>query len=140
MVDPEAVASAGIYVPIKEGGVWARSQEADELVTLDYDVEGNLIGIEIIGSAAIACARAVAEVGTTRPVDADWRLPTDEVMEFGPPTLGVPYPLTCGSINPLGTRENGVQCQKHAGHQTPRHGAVDGQGNKVFWGDGEIAS
>lgn len=37
------------YLTVREGK-WARSAFADELVTLDYDAHGNLIGVEVVCS------------------------------------------------------------------------------------------
>ncbi len=39
---------SGIYVTRRETGMIARSVQADEAVTLDYDLEDRLIGIEIL--------------------------------------------------------------------------------------------
>jgi len=36
------------YVHVREGVAWARSKHPDELVTLDFDTHGNLIGVEVL--------------------------------------------------------------------------------------------
>lgn len=38
----------GVWPEVKDVGAVARSVQADEAVTLDYDSEGNLIGVEIL--------------------------------------------------------------------------------------------
>lgn len=43
-----------VYIAIDPDGVWARSAFPDELMTLDYDEQGRLIGIEVIGRLASA--------------------------------------------------------------------------------------
>jgi uncharacterized protein YuzE len=41
-----------LYLALDPDGEWARSEFPDDLVTLDYDSEGQLIGIEVIGALA----------------------------------------------------------------------------------------
>lgn len=43
-----------IYVAIDPDGTWTRSEFPDELMTLDYDYQDRLIGIELIGDLAQA--------------------------------------------------------------------------------------
>lgn len=49
-----------IYVAVDPAGAWARSEFPDELVTVDYDAEGKVIGVEVVGSAARTLAAALA--------------------------------------------------------------------------------
>jgi len=48
-----------LYVALDPDGVWDRSEFPHELVTLDYNANGRLIGIEAIGSAAKAAAQSL---------------------------------------------------------------------------------
>lgn len=41
-----------LYIALDPDGEWDRSEFPDELVTLDYNAAGKLIGFEAIGSAA----------------------------------------------------------------------------------------
>lgn len=41
-----------LYVALDPDGAWARSEFPSELLTLDYNTQGGLIGIELVGSAA----------------------------------------------------------------------------------------
>jgi hypothetical protein len=41
-----------LYFAFDPDGVWARSEFPDELVTIDYNAQGDGIGVELIGSAA----------------------------------------------------------------------------------------
>jgi uncharacterized protein YuzE len=40
-----------LYIAIPDG-VWARSEFPDELMTIDYDADGRIIGIEVVGPLA----------------------------------------------------------------------------------------
>jgi uncharacterized protein YuzE len=50
-----------LYIALDPDGVWARSEFPDELVTVDYNAQGGVIGIEVIGSTARSAARALIE-------------------------------------------------------------------------------
>ena len=50
-----------LYLALDPDGVWARSAFPDELVTVDYNAQGGLIGIEVMGSLAKASASALLE-------------------------------------------------------------------------------
>lgn len=50
IIDP--VSPSATYVTVRPGIEWARSVEADELVTLDYGADGILIGVEICTDGA----------------------------------------------------------------------------------------
>jgi uncharacterized protein YuzE len=41
-----------LYFAVDPDGVWARSEFPEELVTIDYNSKGSIIGIELVGSAA----------------------------------------------------------------------------------------
>lgn len=48
-----------LYIALDPDGVWARSEFPDELITLDYNAQGAIIGIEAVGSAAQQGAEAL---------------------------------------------------------------------------------
>ncbi len=48
-----------LYIALDPDGVMARSEFPDELLTLDYNAQGGLIGIEAIGSLAREGATAL---------------------------------------------------------------------------------
>ena len=48
-----------LYIALDPDGVWARSEFPDELVTVDYNAQGGLIGIEVLGSLAQRSATAI---------------------------------------------------------------------------------
>lgn len=54
-----------LYLALDTGGDWARSEFPDELVTLDYNSAGELIGVEVIGSAAAAGIDALVKAVTS---------------------------------------------------------------------------
>lgn len=60
-----------LYVALDPDGVWDRSEFPHELITLDYNASGKLIGVETIGSAARAAAQSligrVSEVTESSP-------------------------------------------------------------------------
>ena len=58
-----------IYLALDPDGVWASSDFPTELVTLDYNARGGLIGVEVIGSTAKTIAQALlgALVGDADP-------------------------------------------------------------------------
>lgn len=41
-----------LYLAIDPDGVWAKSAFPDDLVTIDYNEEGDIIGVEVIGDLA----------------------------------------------------------------------------------------
>lgn len=49
-ISAEAMADGSGYVVVRRPGTWARSEEANEAVTLDFDADDNLISVEIIAS------------------------------------------------------------------------------------------
>lgn len=48
-----------IYLALDPDGAWAQSEFPTEQVTLDYNAQGGLIGIEVAGSAAQKAADAL---------------------------------------------------------------------------------
>jgi uncharacterized protein YuzE len=66
-----------LYVALDPDGVWARSEFPDELLTIDYNAQGSLIGIEIIGSLARRGAQAIVRA----IVDAKEVASTDAVRK-----------------------------------------------------------
>lgn len=48
-----------LYVALDPDGAWARSEFPSEVVTLDYNAQGGLIGVEILGSLAKSAAAAL---------------------------------------------------------------------------------
>jgi hypothetical protein len=65
-----------LYFAFDPDGVWARSEFPTELVTLDYNAQGGLIGAEVIGSAA----RRVAE-SALRSLLTDEKTGADATLE-----------------------------------------------------------
>jgi uncharacterized protein YuzE len=65
-----------LYIALDPDGIWAKSEFPDELVTVDYNARGGIIGIEAVGSVArtgatslldvLMNASAVANVGAVR--------------------------------------------------------------------------
>lgn len=57
-----------LYLALDPDGIWAKTTRPDDLITVDWDAQGRVIGIEAIGSAA---ARAIAGlIGGLRQVPA----------------------------------------------------------------------
>jgi uncharacterized protein YuzE len=50
-----------LYIALDPDGVWAKSEFPDELITVDYNAQGGVIGIEVIGSIARSAANALIE-------------------------------------------------------------------------------
>jgi uncharacterized protein YuzE len=48
-----------LYVALDPDGVWARSEFPDDLLTVDFNAKGDVIGIELIGSLARSAANAM---------------------------------------------------------------------------------
>lgn len=48
-----------LYIALDPDGAWAKSEFPDELVTVDYNAQGGVIGIEILGSLARRGAEAI---------------------------------------------------------------------------------
>jgi uncharacterized protein YuzE len=48
-----------LYFALDPDGAWAKSEFPDELITIDYNAQGGVIGIEILGSVARRGAEAV---------------------------------------------------------------------------------
>jgi len=43
---------SALYVAIDPDGQWAKTTQPDDLITIDWDSQGRVIGVEVIGSAA----------------------------------------------------------------------------------------
>lgn len=54
-----------VYIALDPDGVWARSEFPDDLITVDYNAQGNIIGIEALGSAAQMGAEALIKALVT---------------------------------------------------------------------------
>jgi YD repeat-containing protein len=54
-------AGTGLYIAVDPDGVWAKTTRPDELITVDWDAQGRVIGIEVIGSPARAAVTALAQ-------------------------------------------------------------------------------
>jgi YD repeat-containing protein len=58
-------AGTGLYLAVDPDGVWAKTTRPDELITVDWDAQGRVIGIEVIGdparNAVIALAQSIAD-------------------------------------------------------------------------------
>jgi uncharacterized protein YuzE len=50
-----------LYIALDPDGVWARSEFPDELVTVDFNAQGGVIGVELVGSLARAGAGAMLD-------------------------------------------------------------------------------
>ena len=63
-----------LYLAIDPDGAWARSEFPDDLMTIDYDEEGKIIGIEVIGvlarTAREGLVQALTTAGTLKDRDA----------------------------------------------------------------------
>lgn len=51
-----------LYLAVDPDGVWAKTTRPDDLITVDWDAQGRVIGIEAIGSVA---SRAIGALLTT---------------------------------------------------------------------------
>jgi uncharacterized protein YuzE len=54
-----------LYLATNPDGVWARSEFPDELMTIDYDADGIVIGIEVIGPLARSATAGLLHAMTT---------------------------------------------------------------------------
>jgi uncharacterized protein YuzE len=50
---------AGLYLAVDPDGLWAKTTQPDDLITIDWDRQGRVIGIEAIGSAATKAITAL---------------------------------------------------------------------------------
>jgi uncharacterized protein YuzE len=72
-----------LYIALDPDGVWAKSEFPDDLVTIDYNAQGGIIGIEVLGSLAQAGATAVVRALIT----SDRLQAKDAVREMLQPIL-----------------------------------------------------
>jgi len=60
-----------LYLAVDPDGVWAKTTRPDDLVTIDWDAQGRVIGVEAIGSAArnaiSACVAALKQLPAEDP-------------------------------------------------------------------------
>jgi uncharacterized protein YuzE len=42
----------GLYLAIDPDGVWSKTSRPDNFITIDWDRQGRVIGVELVGSAA----------------------------------------------------------------------------------------
>jgi YD repeat-containing protein len=96
-------AGTGLYLAVDPDGVWAKTTRPDELITVDWDAQGRVIGIEVIGApardAVTALARSIAEY---RPVD-DQDAVAQAVTALLPPEQLVgtsPYEVGAEPVSP----------------------------------------
>lgn len=50
---------SALYVAVDPDGQWAKTTQPDDLITIDWDRQGRVIGIEAIGSAAHSATQAL---------------------------------------------------------------------------------
>lgn len=62
---------SAIYYALDTQGGWARSEFPDELITIDYNKCGKVIGVEAVGSAA---DEAIAAVIDALPDVVGWHI------------------------------------------------------------------
>lgn len=82
-----------LYLAIDPDGIWAKTTRPDDLITIDWDAQGRVIGIEAIGSPAQRAIGALFSVLRQSPVaDPDelraafGALSGDRVAETAAPT------------------------------------------------------
>lgn len=64
--------------------------------------------------------------------ESDARSPaTSDILEKGPPGIGVPVDVQCRQVSPDGRHV----CRKHTGHPVERHWEPQPDGNDVYWID-----
>lgn len=59
-----------LYVAVDPDGIWAKTTRPDDLITIDWDAQGRVIGIEAIGSAAQRAIGALFSVLRQSPAAA----------------------------------------------------------------------
>jgi DNA-directed RNA polymerase specialized sigma24 family protein len=52
---------SALYVAVDPDGQWARTTQPDDLITIDWDRQGRVIGVEAIGSAARQAIHALLQ-------------------------------------------------------------------------------
>jgi uncharacterized protein YuzE len=50
-----------LYIALDPDGIWAKSEFPDELLTVDFNAQGGIIGIEVLGSLARRGAEAIID-------------------------------------------------------------------------------
>jgi uncharacterized protein YuzE len=59
---------SALYVAVDPDGQWAKTTQPDDLITIDWDRQGRVIGIEAIGSAARRAIQALIQAIEEYPV------------------------------------------------------------------------
>lgn len=62
-----------LYLALDPDGAWSHSEFPDELITLDYNSQGGLIGMELVGSVARRSASGLLEALVGSEADQDLR-------------------------------------------------------------------
>lgn len=52
---------SALYLAVDPDGRWAKTTQPDDLITIDWDGQGRVIGIEAIGSAARRAIQALLQ-------------------------------------------------------------------------------
>jgi len=52
---------SALYVAVDPDGQWAKTTQPDDLITIDWDRQGRVIGVEVIGSAARLAIEALLQ-------------------------------------------------------------------------------
>lgn len=101
---------AGLYIAVDPDGVWGRSSEVDETITLDWDTQGRIIGLELAGATARSAVMGLAEALDATDV-ADRDALRDALRAIG---LGPKKNERAGGSNAK-RRASGVQAARKAG-------------------------
>jgi uncharacterized protein YuzE len=63
---------SALYVAVDPDGQWAKTTQPDDLITIDWDRQGRVIGVEAIGSAARRAIQALIHAIEEHPArDSD---------------------------------------------------------------------
>lgn len=65
---------SALYLAVDPDGKWAKTTQPDDLVTIDWDAQGRVIGIEAIGSAARSAIDALVRAFADYPARESDRL------------------------------------------------------------------
>jgi Protein of unknown function (DUF2283) len=70
-----------IYVALDPDGAWAKSEFPSEMLTLDFNAQGGLIGIEMLGSLARRAAAAFFETVVASESNEDLRAILTSILD-----------------------------------------------------------
>src|ERR1041385_6230560 len=59
--------ASALYIAVDPDGQWAKTTQPDDLITIDWDRQGRVIGIEAIGSVARQAIYALLQVVADYP-------------------------------------------------------------------------